>query len=131
MTDVAIVGGSDETRLLLRGLVRLHHHRVVYEGPNPASLAEMPAEPPTLAVLIDADIESTEWSGPIEAALRSRPAARAVLIAPTRSPRVIERAKGLGFATVLRRPFAVHELVEVLTVAGVPPTPSGTIEPTP
>jgi hypothetical protein len=124
MTDVAIVGGSEETRLLLRGLARLHHHRVIFEGPTPASLAELPAEPATLVVLIDADIESEEWSSPIEAALRAHPARRAVLIAPTRSPRVEQRAKEIGFSTILRRPFAVHELVEVLGPGPAPTTPN-------
>jgi len=115
MTDVAIVGGSEETRLLLRGLVRLHHHRVVFEGPNPASLGELPAEPSTLVVLVDADLEAAEWSAAIAGALRESPSRRGVLIAPSRSARIEQRAKELGFASVLRRPFAVHELVEVLT----------------
>jgi len=121
MTDVAIVGGSEETRLLLRGLARLHRNRVVFEGPSPSSLAELPAEPPELVVLIDADVESAEWAGPIEAALRPHPLRRGILIAPTRSPRIEQRAKELGIASVLRRPFAVHELVDILAATPRPP----------
>jgi len=117
MTDVAIVGGSEETRLLLRGLARLHHHRVVFEGPAPTALADLPKGPDGLTVLIDADIEAEEWADPIEQALRPHPGRRGILIAPSRSPRVELRAKELGFAAVLRRPFAVHELVSVLTPA--------------
>jgi len=120
MSDVAIVGGSEETRLLLRGLVRLHRYRVVFEGPGPESLRELPSEPADLVVLIDGDLESEEWAEPIQAALRAHPTHRAILIAPSRSPRVEQRARELGFTSVLRRPFAVHELVEVIAT---PPTP--------
>jgi hypothetical protein len=135
MTDVAIVGGSEETRLLLRGLARLHHNRVIFEGPTPASLAELPAAPEGLVVLIDADIEAEEWAGPIEAALRDAPVRRGILIAPTRSPRVEQRAKELGFASILRRPFAVHELVEALkppvppTAPTAPPSGASSVDP--
>jgi len=132
MTDVAIVGGSEETRLLLRGLVRLHHHRVVSEGAGPTSLREIPVEPSDLIVLVDADVESVEWSTALADSVRAHPARRAILIAPTRSPRVEQRAKELGFAAVLRRPFAVHELVEVLAgpPPALPPPVPGPAEPT-
>jgi hypothetical protein len=120
MADVAIVGGSEETRLLLRGLVRLHHHRVISEGAGPESLAELPTEPAALVVLIDADIEQPEWADPIQAALRGPSGRRAILISPARSPRIESRSKELGFSALLRRPFAVHELVEAIA----PPAPT-------
>jgi hypothetical protein len=131
MTDVAIVGGSEETRLLLRGLTRLHHHRVVFEGAAPDSLKDLPAGGDALTILFDVDIDSTDWPTPIGAALKAHPARRGILIAPTRSPRIEQRAKELGFAAVLRRPFAVHELVEVLqpTPSGPPSGPSGPHDP--
>ncbi|MCI4339842.1 MAG: hypothetical protein L3K06_03670 [Thermoplasmata archaeon] len=131
MADVAIVGGSEETRLLLRGLVRLHHHRVLSEGAGPEALSELPEEPASLVVLIDADIEKPEWAEPIRLALRDRPSRRAVLISPTRSPRIENRSKELGFATLLRRPFAVHELVEAIHVPVPNPPPSSVTPSTP
>ena len=36
-----IVGGTDETRLLLRGLVRLHHHRVLSEKATAEELEKL------------------------------------------------------------------------------------------
>ena len=123
MAEVAIVGGSEETRLLLRGLVRLHHHRVIAEGAGPESFAELPTEPTGLVLLIDADIEKPEWAEGIGHALRGHPGRRAVLISPTRSPRIEGRAKELGFATLLRRPFAVHELVEAISPPATSPPP--------
>jgi hypothetical protein len=138
MADVAIIGGSEETRLLLRGLVRLHRHRVVFEGSGPVGLRDLPAEPLGLVVLLDADVESAEWAEPIRRALRSFPGRRAILISPTRSPRIEGRAKELGFAVLLRRPFAVHELVEAISPPPVPatsappaPTPPVSSEPAP
>ena len=121
MTDVAIVGGSEETRLLLRGLVRLHHYRVVFEGAGPETLHELPPDHPGLVVLVDADAEDEAWSKSLQACFADRPDRRGILIAQNRSVRVEQRAKELGFAAVLRRPFAVHELVEIIAPPTVPP----------
>lgn len=126
MTSVAVVGGSEESRLLLRGLVRLHRHRVVAEGGTPEVLRELPADGGALVVLIDADLDDEAWSEGISSALRGMDHRRGVLITPSRSPAVEQRARALGIVGVLRRPFAIHELVEVLTVPGeAAPGPGG------
>ncbi|HEY6239081.1 MAG TPA: hypothetical protein VIZ68_07855 [Thermoplasmata archaeon] len=126
MTNVVIAGGSEETRLLLKGLVRLHRHRVVAEGSGPETLRELPvdAEPPV--ALVDVDLDDPTWSAAIGETLRRCPGIRIVLLTPNRSPRVDSAARDLGIHTVLRRPFAVHQLVEALDRDGAEaPAPDG------
>ena len=126
LKHVVIVGGTEETRLLLRGLVRLHHHRVVAEGPSPDTLQEIPPEPADPILLIDADLGEARWAQPIGALLGARPTIRAILITASRSPQVETQARGLGVSQLLHRPFAVHELVEALDLpAGGPEPPAG------
>lgn len=117
MKHVAIAGGTDETRLLLRGLVRLHHHRVVAEGFGPETLAEIPKDGGDPVVLIDADLEDAKWSEPVRQFTKAFPSARVVLLTASRSPQVESQARSLGVATLLHRPFAVHELVEAIEPA--------------
>jgi CheY-like chemotaxis protein len=118
MTNVVIAGGSEETRLLLRGLVRLHRHRVVAEGPGPETLRELPADVGTPVVLLDVDLDRPEWSSEIVETARRYPGIRIVLLTPNRSPRVDTFARDLGIHSVLRRPFAVHHLVEAIEAEG-------------
>ncbi len=120
MKHVAIAGGTDETRLLLRGLVRLHHHRVVAEGFGPEVLREIPTDGGDPVLLVDADLEEPRWADALRAWTRAHPNAQVILLTPSRSPQIEAHARALGVTGLLRRPFAVHELVEVLD----PPTRS-------
>lgn len=119
-TDVAIVSPHDEIRLLLRGLLKLHHFRVIREGSSPAALTELLAvEHPV--VVLDADLDEVGWSEAIRAFRTSRPDLRLVLLTATRSPRVGGQAKASGIAAVVHRPFAVHDLIDA--VVGSAPAP--------
>lgn len=121
MSDVAIVGGTEDIRLLLRGLARLHRHHVVVEGPSPATLDAVGRVPGPLVLLIEVDLTDPVWSEPVGRLLTARPDVHAILITPRFAPRLEEEAKALGLRSVLRRPFAVHQLVELLAAAPVAP----------
>jgi len=134
MTDVVVAGGSEETRLLLKGLVRLHHHRVVAEGPGPETLRDLPALTAPPVALLDVDLDVPGWSEEIRSVLSRFPGTRIVLITPNRSPRVDAAASELGIHTVLRRPFPVHSLIEAMddTEPDAPPPstpPTGPADP--
>ncbi len=118
MANVAIVGGTEDIRLLLRGLARLHHHQVVAEGAVPETLDALARLPAASVVLLEADLDEAATSQRVAEILRLRPDLRTVLITARWSPRVEELAHRLGIPTVLRRPFAVHQLVEVLAPVG-------------
>ncbi|HZY91279.1 MAG TPA: response regulator [Thermoplasmata archaeon] len=119
MASVMIVGGTEETRLLLRGLLRLYRHRVVGEGPTFAALSSAPdpQTSPTVA-LVDIDLDDADAVHSIAKARQSYPGIRVLLLTPTRTPAVEARAKQAGIDALIRRPFAVHELMEALGAAG-------------
>jgi len=121
MTNVAIAGGSEETRLLLRGLVRLYRHKVVAEGPGPETLRELPADLVAPVLLLDVDLDQPGWTTEIVETVRRYPGTRIILLTPNRSPRVDTAARDLGVHTVLRRPFAVHQLVAALDTSSGDP----------
>ena len=126
MTNVIIVGGSDETRLLLRGLLRLHRQRVLGEGTTASYLSNLPVPPEPSVLLLDVDLEEAEWLTAIRAAVERCKGLRAILLTPSRSPRVEELARQAGITALVRRPFAVHELIEAVapgTSGPAPPTP--------
>ena len=114
MANVVIAGGSDETRLLLRGLVRLHHHRVVAEGYGPETLGQLPKELDAPVFLLDADLDDPKWVEQLQGLSRSHPGRRVVLLTSDGSSSFESRARGLGVDRLLRRPFAVTDLVEAI-----------------
>jgi CheY-like chemotaxis protein len=117
MANVVIAGGSDETRLLLRGLVRLHHHRVLAEGHGPETLNGLSAPTEPLVLLLDIDLEDSAWAAQLARTLPLLPGVRPVLLTTNRSSSIDVKAHEAGFVKVLRRPFAVHDLVEALEPA--------------
>jgi len=134
MAKVAVVGGSEETRLLLRGLLRLHRHQVVQEGPTLECLERLP--PATLqgplVLVVDANLDEGSWGERAGRVLHDHPHVRGVLLSPSRSSRVENQAKSAGFAAVVRRPFSMQELVAAVEPPAEPPFPSpGAPEPAP
>ena len=124
MTNVIIVGGNDETRLLLRGLLRLHRQRVLGEGTTPSYLARLPGSPAPEVLLLDVDLEDAEWLGAVRAVVQAHPGMRAILLTPSRSGRVEELARQAGVANLVRRPFAVHELIEAVAPGALSEAPA-------
>ena len=122
MTDVIVAGGSEETRLLLRGLLRLHHHRVVGDLASGASTLTLPPGARDLVVVVDADLQDPEWERSIAQARQQSPNLKVVLLTGTRSAEVIAKARNLGISAIVRRPFAVRELIEAVGPAA-PPNP--------
>ena len=131
MASVAIVGGSEETRLLLRGLLRLYRHRIVGEAASfenfrpPTTPAERAA-----VVVFDLDLDDPATSGGIARLKGEDPRLRFVFLAAEKTPELQELAGSLGVHIVLHRPFAVHELIDAVEHAsdgaGPPPPPPAT-----
>ena len=116
---VAIYSPHDDIRLLLRSLLRLHHYQVIGEGSSPADLRALAAAP-EVTVVVDADLEEMGWSEAIGALRKGRDGLRFVLVTPSRSPRTDSQAHAVGIAAVLRRPFAMRQLVEALHAVEAP-----------
>ena len=115
MTRVMIVGGTEETRLLLRGLLRLYRHLIVAEGPTFRVLPPpgSPDDHPSVA-LIDIDLDDREAVAGIARAKREHPGLRVLLLTPNRTQIMEARAKEAGIDAIVRRPFAVHELMDAM-----------------
>lgn len=114
MANVVIAGGSDETRLLLRGLVRLHHHRVVAEGYGPETIAQLPKDVEAPVFLLDADLDNPKWIEQLGGLAKRHPQRRVVLLTSDGSAAFETKVRGLGIDRLLHRPFAVHDLVEAI-----------------
>ncbi len=127
-SDVAIVSPREEIRLLLRGLLKLHHFRIVGEGATPSALADLtPAGRPV--VLVDAEPDEDGWATALRSFRERYPDLRVVLLTSSRSPRTGSQAIAWGVSAVVHRPFAVHDLLDAIgpePVASGPAEPAGT-----
>lgn len=126
MASVVIVGGSEESRLLLRGLLRLYRHRVVADGPRFDALRSIPSGVAPSVAVVDLDIDDAQSAAEVAEAMKSIPSLHFLLLTSERSVRTEGRAKELGIERVVIRPFAVHDLMEAVeAVAKVGPPPTG------
>lgn len=120
MANVLIVGGSEEAQLILRGLLRLHQHRVLGAGLPASACLDVLRQAVEPVLLVDVDMKEPVWADFVPEARRANPAARVVLLTPSRSARLDGQARSLGVAALVRRPFAIQELLNA-----VGPTSSG------
>ncbi|HKV90184.1 MAG TPA: hypothetical protein VJQ43_03190 [Thermoplasmata archaeon] len=127
MPNVAVVGGSREVRLLIKGLLRLHHQVVVAEGPSFDVLTGLAPESEPMVVVVD--LEPAPDPARIEAiraARKARPGCRFVLLASGGGPSGREAARAIGANAIVERPFAVRELIEAVAPGtGSGPSPIG------
>ena len=119
-----LLGGNEDTRLLLRGLLRLHRHRVLLEAPGPEGIERLPPSPETKILVVDAGSEADpKWAEQLSGILRSRSDLRALVILPSPDVALESRARAAGARAVLVRPFAIHDFVEAVDSVGVDSTP--------
>ncbi len=117
--SAVVAAGDEETRVLLRGLLRLHHFRVDGEAEGATQCLELIREhSPTLLV---ADVNLAEGSSGslVREARRVAPALRVILVAPASRPPTLTGDQGPD--VVLLRPFRIRQFAEALL-----PPPSGT-----
>ena len=120
-----VLGGSEDTRLLLRGLLRLHRHRVLLETPTRDAIDRLPASAETKILVVDTGSEKGEaWANDLAALLHARPDLRALVILPSSDPGLETRARQAGARATLVRPFAIRDFIEAVDSIGASPTPS-------
>lgn len=124
MSNVLIVGGSEEAQLILRGLLRLHQHRVVGSGIQGAACLEVLRATTDPVLLIDVDSKDPVWSVFVPEALRANPSTRVVLLTPSHSARLDSQARSLGVHSLVHRPFAIQELLTAVGPTGAPAPPA-------
>lgn len=127
MANVVLIATSDDSRLLLRGLLRLHRQRILAEGESPELLSRLPTGLESLVVLLDVDLAAPMWSEPIRRLLAARKDVRVVGVLPGGPEDGSALAERLGLTSWLRRPFSVRDFVRCLDGDRESPTPSGTV----
>lgn len=120
-----MLGGSEDTRLLLRGLLRLHRHRVLLETPTREAVDRLPLSAETKILVLDAGSEKGEtWANDLASLLRARSDLRALVILPSSDPALETRARQAGARAILVRPFAIRDFIEAVDSIGAPSPPS-------
>jgi DNA-binding NarL/FixJ family response regulator len=115
--SAVVVAGDEETRVLLRGLLRLHHFRVDGEAEGATQCLELIREHrPTLLV---ADVNLAEGSpgSLVTEARRVAPELRVILVAPASRPPSPPADHDRGPDVVLLRPFRIRQFAEALLPA--------------
>ena len=117
-----VAAGDEETRVLLRGLLRLHHCRVVGEADGTRRAIELArAHAPTLVVM-DVNLADGSFVQLMHEIGRLSPRPRIVLIAPTGRPLAIDDG-GVRPDSVLYRPFRIRQFAEVVGEPAPPDAP--------
>ena len=113
-TTAVVVAGEEETRVLLRGLLRLHRFRVLGEasGVTPG-LQILDTQAPTVLVVDSELAEGTAVDLVVEGK-RRHPRTRVVLVAHGSRPMLPPDAPAPD--VVLQRPFRIREFAEAITV---------------
>jgi DNA-binding NtrC family response regulator len=119
-----IVGGAEEAQLILRGLLRLHQHRIIGTGLQGMAALEALRQTTDPVLLLDVDSKEPIWTEFIPEARRVNPATRVVLLTPSRSTRLDSQARSLGVAALVRRPFAIQELLSAVEPPAAPTPPT-------
>ena len=118
-SSAIVVAGDEETRVLLRGLLRLHHFRVDGEAEGVTPAVELiGAHRPTLLV-VDASLAEGSVGPLIGHARHLVPRLRVILVAPASRPPSLPADTAQRPDALLLRPFRIRQFAEAL----VPPSP--------
>jgi DNA-binding NtrC family response regulator len=124
-SSAIVVAGDEETRVLLRGLLRLHHFRVDGEAEGATQATELiRVHRPTLLV-VDANLAEGSSTLLVGQARASVPGLRVILVAPASRPPNLPPDPAQRPDAVLLRPFRIRQFAEALVPAGGvdPPLP--------
>jgi DNA-binding NarL/FixJ family response regulator len=111
LTRVVLMGGNADDRLLLRGLLRLHRHRVAAEIEGSDGASHLAPSDERKVLILQADSRTPDWPDQLTAALTRDPSLLAMVLTPARSAEFDRRAAAAGAHAVLLRPFAVKNLI--------------------
>jgi DNA-binding NtrC family response regulator len=120
-SSAVVVAADEEIRVLLRGLLRLHHFRVLGEADGVERAMGLVRSSPPSVVVSDMELAEGSASLLLQELHRDTPGVRSVIVCPN-AP---ESASLLGTErpdALLKRPFRVREFAEAIGAA-MPETP--------
>lgn len=107
-----VVAGEEETRVLLRGLLRLHRFRVVGDAESSVRGLTLVNEQRPATLVIDTTLSEGDAVELADAAKRQHPQMRVVLVARGQRPVI---PAGLHEPdAVLLRPFRIHDFATAI-----------------
>lgn len=112
-----VVAGEEETRVLLRGLLRLHRFRIVGEAESGPRALTLIQEQRPATLVIDTILSEGDAVELADAAKRQRPETRVVIVARGQRPAIPTGLREPD--AVLLRPFRIHDFAEA--IGSVPP----------
>ncbi|MCI4366636.1 MAG: hypothetical protein L3K08_02670 [Thermoplasmata archaeon] len=117
-----VVAGDEETRVLLRGLLRLHRFRVVGEADSARQGAELVLSTRPQVLVADAILSQGNLAELVAESRHAVDGIRVVLVAPaSRAPPIASGAPAPD--VVLLRPFRIRQFAEALLGAAAPGAP--------
>ncbi|MCI4338987.1 MAG: hypothetical protein L3J68_01465 [Thermoplasmata archaeon] len=116
--SAVVVAGDEETRVLLRGLLRLHHFRVDGEAEGATQCLELIREHHPTLLVADVNLAEGSPSSLVSEARRAEPSLRVILVAPASRPPAAPTDNGKGPDVVLLRPFRIRQFAEALLAPG-------------
>ncbi len=122
--SAVVAAGDEETRILLRGLLRLHHVRVEGEARNASVALELLRRVRPSLLVLDVDLADGGFEKLLAGARAQLPGLRIVLVAPSsRPPPALP--DGPAPDVTLLRPFRIRAFAEAIapSAGGAPPGP--------
>jgi DNA-binding NarL/FixJ family response regulator len=125
-SSAVVAAGDEETRVLLRGLLRLHHFRVDGEAEGATQCLELIREHHPSLLVADVNLAEGSSSTLVAEARRAAPLLRVILVAPASRPPTVASERDKAPDVVLLRPFRIRQFAEALVppAAGGPTGPS-------
>jgi len=108
-----VVAGDEETRVLLRGLLRLHHFRVDGEADGVSQALELLRRHHPSLVVVDVNLAEGTAHALLAEARKIVPLVRIILVAPASRPPAA--SGGPEPDVTLLRPFRIRQFAEALT----------------
>ncbi len=119
-SSAVVVAGDEETRVLLRGLLRLHHFRVDGEAEGATQCLELIRDHHPSLLVADVNLAEGSSTTLVAEARKVVPGLRVVLVAPASRPPAPSPDGGPD--VVLLRPFRIRQFAEAL----IPTSPART-----
>ena len=118
-----MAAGDEETRVLLRGLLRLHHFSVDGEAEGATQALELIRTHRPGLLVADVNLAEGSPASLVAEARAAHPSLRVILVAPASRPPPAMGVRGPD--VVLLRPFRIRQFAEAIAPGGTtPPGPT-------
>jgi DNA-binding NarL/FixJ family response regulator len=123
--SAVVAAGDEETRVLLRGLLRLHHFTVDGEAEGAIQALELLRTHRPGILVVDVNLAEGSPAALVADARAILPSLRVILVAPASRPPPVMGVARQGPDVVLLRPFRIRQFAEAVAPTVTGATPAG------